>query len=334
MNPMAFRKSPPADTPKHPTRPPIRLAPLRIEPGARYALKRDSTEAVVQPREVTQRNWSRVGDGVFQANGESPHDCFVKQYIDRGGATHPDHLRFEYEGARVASAILGDIVKVPTILCSDDTHLINVFEHHALITVDELLREDEKRFWRFFPLLLERYNDILQAMLDGATQPIAETLPEKSRPYSSQGSAINFKGFEVRNTGYALPLDADDLRRSPTALPPVVMFDFVRPYLAPVEEAGAKLLVSIGLLNWGKPLSRFIQGPDMEMLDMAFHYVGRWTHLAAMEAELAIQSGFRFATVKGASRSETGLKKAGLNLIGRHYMRKLEQWTQRRFAGH
>ncbi len=332
MNPLAFKKTPSNDTANLPPQSNLHLMPLPIVPAVRYTMTLRNSKAEVELHDVVQRNWSRVGSGAYRVEGETPTTaCFVKQYLDRSGTVHLDHLRYEYEGADVAAALFDGIVTVPAVLGSDETRLVNVFEHCELITIDELLRDDEKLFWRFFPLLLERYGDILQAMREGAETSLGATLPVKARPYRSQGQAINFKGFEVRNTGYKLPLEAGTQDRELTELPPVVMFDFVRPYIAPIEEAAAKLMVSIGLLNWGKPLSRFVTGPDIEMLDMAYYYIGQWTNREAMEAELAIQNGFRFNTIKGATRSETGLKKAGLNIIGRRYMRRLERWSQRQF---
>ncbi len=283
----------------------------------------------VRPVEITQRNWSRVGAASLDAAGAVTRSCFVKQYIDRSGVRHPDHWQYESEGVLLAREILGSVVTVPALLLQDEQRLLNVFDHIDLITVDELLRQDENRFWHFYPLLLEQLSDVLQAMKDGAQHEVAASLPLKHRPYASQGLAINFKGFEIRNTGYQLPLDGDTA--GGIALPPVIMFDFVRPYLAPIEEAAAKLLVSIALLNWGKPLSRFIKGHDAEILDTAFYYIGQWTNRAAMEAELAIQEGFRFDTVKGASRSESQLKKVGLNLIGRRYLSRVRDWTTTHF---
>ncbi len=285
----------------------------------------------IRPVDITQRNWSRVGTASLAATDVATSSCFVKQYIDRSGVRHPDHWQYEYEGALLAREILGAIVTVPMLLLQDEQRLLNIFEHVELITVDELLRQDETRFWKFYPLLLEQFSDVLQAMKHGVQHELAAGLPVKQRSYASQGLAINFKGFEIRNTGYQLPLDGGT--GGGISLPPVVMFDFVRPYLAPIEEAAAKLLVSIALLNWGKPLSRFIKGHDAEMLDTAFYYIGQWTNRAAMEAELAIQEGFRFDTIKGASRSESQLKKAGLNLIGRRYLSRVRDWTMAHFPG-
>jgi hypothetical protein len=286
----------------------------------------------IQLREVNQRNWSRVGTGTCTNVGAPGTKCFVKQYIDRTKTPHREHLKYEYEGALAAHRILGKIVTVPPLLFTDKRHLLNVFEHIELITIDELLRLDDKLFWQYYPLLLEKLSDVLQAMQTAATSGDYDTFPVKMRNYHSRGLAVNFKGFEIRNTGYKLPLDIHNTEVPNNYLPSVVMFDFVRPYIAPIEEAAAKLLVSIGFLNWGKPLSRFITGPDMEMLDMALYYTGHWTNREAMLSELKVQNGFRFDTIKGANRSEAGLKKIGLNLIGRIYLNKLEKWTLENFS--
>ncbi len=304
-----------------------------IEVGNSYHVEVTGMQAgplrQITPSDITQRNWSRVGTAVLEMENSSKRRCFVKQYIDRSGVLHPDHLQYEYEGALLASKILDGIVKVPSLLLKDDERLINVFEHTDVITVDELLRSDETRFWHYYPLLLEQLSDVLNAMREGANRHDTANLPVKTRNYRSQGLAINFKGFEIRNTGYQL--SPGNMEDSSTSLPPVVMFDFVRPYIAPIEEAAAKLLVSIALLNWGKPLGRFIKGHDNEILDMAFYYIGQWTNREAMEAELAIQQGFRFDTIKGANRSESQLKKVGLNVVGRIYLNRIREWTSAHF---
>jgi len=304
-----------------------------IMPGQRYRLETAADEREddhLLLKNVMQRNWSRVGNGVLERHDGKAEACFVKQYIDRTGATHRDHLRYEYDGARVAASALGDIVIVPTLLLKDEQRLLNIFTQVELITVDELLREDEHAFWQYYPLLLDRLADVLAQLEASTTLVDTSSLPVKVRDYRSRGLALNFKGFEIRNTGYRLPLTSGN-GNSPTTLPPVVMFDFVRPYLAPIEEAAAKLLISIGLLNWGKPLTRFIKGPDIDMLDMAHHYIGDWTHRDALEAELAIQRGFRFDAIKGANRSESGLKKIGLRSIGHRYLGQLGKWVENHY---
>lgn len=305
-----------------------------IETGNTYTITATGTSSEASqhliPTEITQRNWSRVGTAVLETANTSKRDCFVKQYIDRSGTLHYDHLLHEYDGALLAANILDGVVTVPSLLAKDDKRLLNIFEHIDLITVDELLRLDETRFWHYYPLLLEQLSDVLQAMLEAAQRPDAANLPVKKRNYRGHGLAINFKGFEIRNTGYRPPLDG--LNGDNPSLPPIVMFDFVRPYLAPIEEAAAKLLVSIALLNWGKPLGRFIKGPDKEILDTAFYYIGQWTNRDAMDAEIATQRGFRFDTIKSASRSESQLKKIGLNTIGQIYLNRISDWTATHFS--
>ncbi len=296
-----------------------------IMPNKRFRVDKDCDSVELEPSEIVQRNWSRVGIGNFSKGCQESAPCFIKQYLDATGQTHPDHLHFEYEGVLLARKMLGEVVNVPKLLFKDEQRVLNVFERVNLITVDELLREKEQEFWHYYPLLLEVVSDTLEKMTEAAARPESQHLPRKARPYKSQALALNFKGFEIRNTGFELSLNENKLHAF-TDLPPVVMFDFVRPYLAPIEEAAAKLLISIGLLNWGKPLKRFIKGPDRDMLDIAFYYFGHMTSREALDAELNIQYKSRYNDTKGATRSEKNLKRAGLNVLGSRYLRKLEHW--------
>lgn len=301
--------------------------PRAITPEKRFQVDHDGDSIELEPAEVVQRNWSRVGMGHYAKGLKKTTPCFIKQYLDRTGTTHPDHLNYEHEGAILARQMLGHVVNVPKLLYKDEQRVLNVFEHVDLVTVDELLREKERKFWHYYPLLLEVVSDTLEKMTEAAIHPASQHLPRKSRPYQSQALALNFKGFEIRNTGFQLSADAKKHHSLPD-LPAVVMFDFVRPYLAPVEEAAAKLMISIGLLNWGKPLTRFIKGPDRDLLDMAFYYIGHRTNREALDAELQIQRKSRYDDTKGASRSETNLKRAGLNVLGNKYLKQLENWIE------
>ena len=138
---------------------------------------------------------------------------------------------------------------------------MNVFDYKNIVSMDVLLREDPAAFDRCFMLVVERMVAVLEALRKPKTHDVS--LPIKERPYGGLRTAVNFKGFEIRNIGLARTIDG---RVDPSD---IVIFDCVRPYLAPIEEAAAKLIVSIGLLNWGMPLSRFARGPNTELMHAA-----------------------------------------------------------------
>lgn len=311
----------------------VRRCPTKPDPlildGQTYHVENDGAASSITIEKTIQRNWSRVAKATYQ-HGSAAGDCFVKQYLDASGAAYPEHQEYEYQGAVLASQLLGDLVTVPKPIFRDDDLIINVFEHVDVVTVDELLRSDEDAFWKRFPLMLEKMSEILTQMQASASAELCHQLPVKTRRYSTRGLAVNFKGFEIRNTGYQTPLS--DSQTANTLEHRPVMFDFVRPYIAPIEEAAAKMMVSIGMLNWGKPLSRFLKGSDSDMLTFAKEYLDPFLDRAALRDEIEIQRGFRFQTIKSGSRLESQVKKSGLNLIGSRYMKQLEKWLDNNIA--
>lgn len=267
--------------------------------------------------EVTQRNWSRVGLGRI-SSGNDPHALehfFLKQNIDKSGATQFDHWQYEQSGAAIARQLLEDVIRVPELKYHSQTLLLNIFEHVNIIPVDELLRTDPILFKGNFPRLMKKMVRVLEALQQPYTGFYQDQVPVKQRPYGGKSDTMNFKGLDIRNVGF----DEKEL----------VLFDCVRPYLAPVEEAAAKIFISIGLLNWGKPLSRFIQGPDLSLLRTAQYYLAPYLDPRALQAEIDLQLSFRFSEIQGNAGSEIILKKLGLHSLGKNYLNKLQNWCNR-----
>lgn len=270
-----------------------------------------------------QRNWSRVGVGQILAPQEAESgQVFLKQNIDRGGYRQHRHWSYEQAGAVIARDLLGDVVEVPALLYQNEALLINVFEYIDIITVDELLRSDPAAFKERFTDVMERMVQVLERMRAPRAGALGEGLPIKARPYGGPSTAINFKGFEIRNAGFAKAaggsVDTDSL----------VMFDFVRPYLGPIEEAAAKLFVSIGLLNWGKPLHRFMRGPDMSLLEQSLQLLCPFLDRQAIEAEIELQYRFRTHEFQGSGHLERSFKKAGIDLLGKRYLHRFAHWCE------
>lgn len=257
--------------------------------------------------DVQQRNWSRVARA-RTADGEL---LFLKQFLDRRGHWHADHRRFEEHGTEVARRALGDRFRVPRIRLSDAERVTIGYEHLEVDAFDSLLRDDPRRFDACRPLLLTRLVELVDALVAAAELDLG-MLATKERAYESRGRALCFKGLDARNLGV---LRGDEH---------VAAFDFGRPYRAPVEEAAAKLLVSVGLLNWGRPLSRFVRGPDRELLAEAARALAPWTAPAAVRAELALQRAVRTETIQGRF-VEGALKRWGVLGVGRRYLRSLER---------
>ena len=298
-----------------------------IEPGHAYSVE----DALIPGNcfqleciDVVQRNWSRVGMGRLAVSPASAQQrVFVKQNIDKGGSRQPEHWRHEQTGAAIAAKLLADIVQVPTLSHQNEQLLINVFEYVDLITLDELLRIDPVSFDKYIEPVTNQLIRVLEAMSAPSMTSLADALPVKRRTYGGPSTAVNFKGFEIRNTGLAR---TEDGLINPDNL---VAFDFVRPYLAPIEEAAAKLFVSIGLLNWGKPLDRFARGPDTSLLERILPVLRPYLDGQAIRAELGLQARFRTHEFQGSSTLERMFKQLGIDMLGKRYLRKLERWCER-----
>ncbi|MCK5872804.1 MAG: hypothetical protein KAG26_08260 [Methylococcales bacterium] len=301
--------------------------PIKINQDYTVNLPDASGTATLQCVEMDQRNWSRVGMG--KLIDPEIKNFFLKQNIDRGGILHYEHWLYEQSGTSVAGHLLKDIVRIPALKYHNQALLLNVFEHVKLIPVDELLRAKPDQFKENFPRLMEKIPVLLEALQQPYHGYYQNQIKVKQRSYGSGSHAMNFKGLDIRNIGFDLLPSAGVLNDSD-----IILFDCVRPYLAPVEEAAAKIFISIGLLNWGKPLNRFIQGPDFSLLAIAQQYMAPYLDKQALEAELQLQASFRFSHVQGVSHSEVILKKSGLNVLGKHYLKKLQYWCDKEIHPH
>ena len=277
---------------------------------------------------VEQRNWSRVGSAVMSnaVGDRKGKRVFVKQYVDSLGSWHDAIWSNEWAAAEIATQLLYGIVHVPENLCSDQSMRVNVFEYLDVITPDKLLRRDSECFERMFPTLLLGAQRLLGRLQDGSAKSfLPRELAAKRRDFGGPSVAVNFKGLEVRNVGFRL----DDKGEVGPAL---VVFDFGSAYLAPIEEAAAKLYISVGLLNWGKPLQRFAKGPDLSLLARCRESLDDYLDSDALQAELHLQKSFRMAEVHGHNRVERAMKRFVIHHLGADYLQKLEGWCLAEFS--
>ena len=277
------------------------FAPLPLRGGAKLLC--GATEITCEA--TTQRNWSRV------ARGRRPDGSpvFLKQFLDRRGTWQVDHYRYERDGGTRARRVLGDLARVPELVHPSRPNLTLVYEHVAVETVDELLRRRPDVLGDRFPGLAERLRVIVDLLAEPSRR-LTVGLTAKERPWGGPSRAVCFKGLDVRNLGY----DAGG---------GLVAFDFGRPYLAPVEEAAAKLFVSIGLLRWGRPLRLFRCGPDDALLERAAAALGPYLDRDAVLAEVELQRSLRTGTFQGG-RVSSVVKRWGVEILGRRYLDELE----------
>jgi hypothetical protein len=196
-----------------------------------------------------------------------------------------------------------------------DARLVLAYPEHAIETADELLRNDPDRFARGWP----RLRDDLAALLEDlvAAAPRLTHLPRKERPYPSQDDALLLKGLDVRNLG---------LRRDGGT---TLLFDVGRPYIGPVEEAAARLFVTVALLNWGRPTSRFLGGPPFDLVADARAALDPWLLRDAVRRHLATEMRGRRQWPAGRTSIERAGRRAVIESVGRVYTRRLERWFER-----
>ena len=314
--------------------------PRPLRPRAVYRL--DSRPASPGGGEATsvrcedvkqQRHWSRVGIGTMSGvdADDIPHRVFLKQSLDETMQPHERLWRYEVEGARVAEHVLRDLVRVPAVIGADAESLLTAFEYMDLMPMDEWLRHDEGAFLEAFDdnmAVIARMLDGLRQVRPGALDHIVPpgSIKTKVRDYRSRGLALGFKGMEIRNLGISRGSPSNAASGEPQG-PVVTAFDFGRPYFCPVEEAGAKMLVSVGLLNWGFPLRRFAKGPDHFLLDTALGHLRPLVNAEAVTEELALQRRFRTVEIHGRVGAQRSLRRFGIVTLGKRYMTELEEWA-------
>jgi len=274
--------------------------------------------------EVAQRNWSRVGVGRINAQqGDLAGKYFLKQNINKAGLGLPAHWVNERTGTLVGQYMLENAVDIPALVFHMPSLLLNVFEYANVVPLDEILRDNSEVFRKHFPDILPQLVQVLEELQVGDVASLPFDLPVKERDYGGPSSAVNFKGFDIRN------MAVRKLENNRYRWDRLVMFDFGKPYLAPIEEAAAKLFVSIGLLNWGRPVSRFALGPDEALLEKVLPSFRPFLDIKAVRTELQLQAGFRSREFHGAGGIERNLKRWGVGLLGKRYLSRLARWCNK-----
>ena len=270
--------------------------------------------------DLDQRIWSRVATATpVGSSSKIQKQYFVKQYRGKDGEGHEDHWGYEQDGALLAFELFGDIAVVPRLLYQNKDLLINVFEFVELAPIDELLRTDTAKFDNTIETVLDDLAKVLSRMQNPPASIDTSELKVKSRSFG-ESTAINFKGIDIRNVGLGLAGDTKDK---------VIIFDLVRPYLAPIEEAGTKMFMSAGMLNWGHPLKRFLKGPDQHVLKLAAEPFKPYLNKDAVSERMKMEKRFRTEVFVGATSLEVKLKNFASKNIGKRYLKLLEQWLAR-----
>lgn len=287
-----------------------------IQPHERVLIESGGECVRAEITSVTQRNWARTASGRDAAGAQ----LFLKQFVGRDGnarrAVYDDELR----GLEVAQRLFTDHLELPRMVGRSEDRLIACYEHLEFMPIETMLRRDPKVLTGYWPGVVERLAEIVDATAAAETVVRCADLPSKERPYTSNRPAVNFKGFEVRNVAVVEPGRRDR--------PRLAAFDLGRPYLGPVEEVAARLLVSTLLLNWGFPLSRFVTGPPFDLADVLRTRLAPCLVSGPVSQELEREERAR-RTVSGfGSRWVRVTKKAGLATIGSWYFKRARGWCR------
>jgi hypothetical protein len=287
--------------------------PLRVDFGG--------SACIVLPISVCQRNWSRVAIARVDGGNAAPAErVFLKQFVDRGGKVHHEQLDYERDGCLRAAGVQQGALRVVSVIGEAPDDAVLVYPALRMATPDELLRHDPALAAAVLPHVMASATAFLRALPAAGSKTPA--LKCKQRAYGSPSSSLTFKGLDVRNIGVLL----DDKGRPADGS--LVIFDLGRPYLAPIEEAAAKLFVSFGLLNWGLPLRRFLSGPDPEIIAAAAKAFSEFLQLPAIDAEIGLQQRFRLHDAQGSSGIQRLAKRLIVATVGRRYLRELKRFCR------
>jgi hypothetical protein len=255
--------------------------------------------------QVSQRNWSRVASARQIPSG---YRVFLKQFCTSSHAWRRDHYDDEILGAHVGSALMGDGKVISPIARSSDC-LTLAYPWRSLSTPDSLLRSSgiNMSMWS------EYCKELEQIAIQCASNKSDALTGYIDTPIILAGhthEAICFPGLEVRNAA----IEPSELGVS------VRIFDLGRPSLGNKSDLIARLLVSILLLNWGRPLRRFVLGPPRELLTEAFLRLGSATDRTALRREFLRQVRSRLVDTQGRTSVERTAKRVGIAILGIPYM--------------
>lgn len=292
---------------------------LELSTGEFYTgrLAGDDGSCVYRCKSPRRRNWSIVSKGEIVGDGGARHQVFLKQFVDRSSRASNERFRRELDAHALAVVALQGCIGVPKIHFVDVENLVIGYEFLEIVSFGELLRRDIPRFEQAFTELLPRLAEILQAL----TRAADSTNQLFDQKFEDGGTrSLVFRGLDVRNIGLTSGVDED-------GMPEMYVFDFESAYGASMEEASARLIVSIALLNWGRPVSRFARGPDLDLLNRAIDHLKLYSSPAAIQKRIEREFSFRMREVKALNCWESTAKKIGIRLLGRRYFNKLDSYA-------
>lgn len=262
---------------------------------------------------VEQRNWSRVA--VAAAPGTDQPEYFLKQFVAADGQVLVAGASAEARAAALGRATFGDAVLVPEF--ADEDRGVLAYPYRRFLPTHELLRADPHGFDQVWPQFCEDIAGIIAATTkvpEDRLRGLRETAA--SRPDAPR--AIAFKALEVRNIAPHVE-----------GKQPLLLFDLGPAYVSTVDDVAARLLVSVLLLNWGRPMSRFVKGPSTELAARAARQWSDYLDGDTVARALTKEVAMRRTTVQASSRRERWGKSTGIITVGRRYERQAMSWVRR-----
>jgi hypothetical protein len=272
----------------------------------------DGGATTVTVGHVVRRHWSTVARG--RSDG-SP--LFLKQFVDRRGRSLRSLYDDEIAGMAVGAEVFEGF-RVPVITGTTSTRLIIGYEYVDFVSPDRLLRTDEARLSSVWPALCDALTNVIKACASAERPAGAATTKERS--YATTPPTLQFKGIEIRSIG--IP-DRDG---------PFVVHDLGRPFVGPIEDLAATLLVSTAMLNWGQPLSRFLKGPPLGLAAPVADRLAPWLTPAAISAEVRREYRNRVRDRQAQNPLAAAARAAALSTIGWRYMREFDRWSSDHLA--
>jgi hypothetical protein len=281
-----------------------------LEPGEEL---RDGAGRPVVVDAVHQRLWSRVA--VAGPPGFERPCYFLKQFVAADGQVVRGGDVAESQAASLGRATFGDCVLVPAFTAEDRALL--AYPHHEFATTDELLRSDPARLERLWSQFCD---DVAALIASTATvsDDVLAGLRKASAAEPGSGRALGFKAFEVRNIAPRID-----------GMQPLLVFDLGPAYVSTVADVAARLMVSVLLLNWGRPMSRFVQGPPVALASVAARRWSDYLDQATVANAVTKEVAMRRRSIQSSTRRERWGKAAGMATVGQRYEAQAMAWVRR-----
>jgi hypothetical protein len=253
----------------------------------------------------TQRNWSRVGVGVDHDGNRR----FVKQFVDARGRRLQSLFEAEQRTCdALAQHRFGALVPLAP-LAAHPGSLALVYPY-----IDELSPLDVQARTAS-PTGLTSISTALEGLVGDLWSLARAEQSRQGREDQAPEGALGWKGLDIKNLSL-LP----DGR--------LLGFDFGPLYRAPLADPVARLVASVLVANWGRPLHRSLTGPPGWSLAVVSRIVGATTR-ADVDRRLERLLTQRLAEPQRIGVIERALVGPLTRTLGPRYWADCRAWVDR-----